>query len=213
MKEFSDEGFYLAGGTGLALLIGHRDSVDFDFFKKDNFNNDELIEKLRVVFRDHEFKLIMKKKNTVYVEIDDGIELSFFTYNYELLKPLVKTEYFDIASIEDIACMKLSAISGRAAEKDYVDLHFIMKNFEFKNLIESGLKKFPIINETVILKSLASTIDVEEEHIGYKNGNKEVPLEKIRKHFEKEVKNYIRQKQLEVIRNGKDSGKDRGIGR
>lgn len=211
LKELSNEGFYLAGGTGLALLIGHRDSIDFDFFKKEEFDTETLIEKLKSVFKDHAIEITKKAKNTVCCKIDDDIYLSFFTYKYELLKPMVKTEYFDIASVEDIACMKLSALSGRAMEKDYVDLFFIAQKTTLKDLISSCLKKYPIINQSVILKSLPSIHDVEKEHIGFTKGNK-ITLEQIGKYFDKTVREYVRVKQLESIRKGKED-KERGMER
>lgn len=212
LKELSEEGFYLAGGTGLALLIGHRDSVDFDFFKKDNFDHEAFIQKLKSVFKNHEIEITQMEKNTVSCKIDDDIYLSFFAYNYELLKPLIKTEYFEIASIDDIACMKLSAISSRAEEKDYVDLYFISQKITLKDLIHSCQKKYPIINEAVLLKALPSVHDVEKEHIGFKKGNK-ISLEEIGKYFDKSVKSYIRQKELEALRKRKEIGRDLGMER
>lgn len=51
-KSFK-EGFYLAGGTALALQIGHRDSVDFDFFSEEDIDTKELFERLRKIFAGH----------------------------------------------------------------------------------------------------------------------------------------------------------------
>lgn len=202
LKKFSEEGFYLAGGTGLALLLGHRDSVDFDFFKKGDYDIEALIEKIKLVFKKHNISITQKEKNTVSCKIDDDIRLSFFTYNYELLSPLIQTEYFSIASVKDIACMKLSAISGRAVEKDYVDLYFIAQKIALKELIDACLKKYPVINQAVILKSLPSVHDVEKENIRFAKGYK-VSLEEIKKYFDKSIKEYVRQIELESIRKSK----------
>jgi len=203
LRSFSEEGFYLAGGTGLALLLGHRDSVDFDFFKVENFDTSELTRKLEYVFKEHKLSITQLQKNTVSCEIDDTIQLSFFSYDYELLKPLIKSEYLEIASVEDIACMKLAAIASRNLEKDYVDLYFISQKIPLKDLIGFCLKKYPSFNEVMILKSLPFVEDVKREHIIFKENNR-VSLKEIQKYFEKSLKNYVREKQVNDIRKGKN---------
>ena len=62
--------FYLAGGTGLALQLGHRDSIDFDFFSKKDINTTELFLKIKQVFRGHKIKKVQEIKNTLTVFID-----------------------------------------------------------------------------------------------------------------------------------------------
>lgn len=186
-KHFEDEGFYLAGGTGLALQIGHRDSIDFDFFKDGDYDTVALIQKLESVFKNHKLAITQQEKNTVSCLIDDTIQISFFSYPYELQRPLVSTEYFKIASIEDIACMKLSAIIGRAVEKDYVDLYFILQNNSLDDLLDCCRKKYRSIDDMMILKSLLFFEDVQKEHILFKKGHK-VSLKQMQKYFEESVR-------------------------
>src|ERR1700733_8507189 len=190
LRSLSEDGFYLAGGTGLALLIGHRDSEDFDFFKSEDFDIEHLTEKLEDIFKGHRLSITHRDKNTLYCEVDDAIELSFMSFNHELLKPLIKSEYLDIASMEDIACMKLSAVRQRYVEKDYVDLYFISQKIPLKDLIGYCLKKYPSYNEVMILKSLPYIDDVKREHISFKE-NHHVTLEQIKEYFEKSLRNYI----------------------
>ena len=206
LRNFSTDGFYLAGGTGLALLLGHRDSHDFDFFKAGDFDTAELTKKLEQVFNGHKLSITQLQKNTLSCEIDGSIQLSFFGYSYELLKPLIKSEYFEIASMEDIACMKLSAITQRTVEKDYVDLYYISQKLPLKDLISYCMKKYPSFNEVMILKSLPFVEDVKKEHIIFKE-NHSVTLEEIQKYFEVALRNYVREKQIADIRKGK-TGQD-----
>jgi len=173
LKKFSFDGFYLAGGTGLALQLGHRDSIDFDFFKEGDFDTTFLIE-----------------KNTVSCLIDDSIQLSFFGYRHSLLQPLIKTEHFDIASIVDIGCMKLSAITSRYVEKDYIDLYFILQNVSLSDLLENFIKKYPNFDKTLILKSLVYFDDVLKEPILFKE-NHNVSFETIKVFLQKAVKEYL----------------------
>lgn len=207
LKNISEEGFYLAGGTGLALQMGHRDSIDFDFFKVNDFDTRKLIEKISSVFKNHKLLITQQEKNTLSCVIDETIQLSFFSYNYKLIKPLVNTEYFDIASIEDIACMKSSAIASRAVEKDYVDLYFILQKITLNDLINLCAKKYQIFDEMLILKSLSFFDDIKKEHILFKEGHK-ITLAGMKKYFIKLTNDYIRKNQLKDIRKSKEKGKD-----
>ena len=168
LSEFKGD-FYLAGGTGLALQIGHRDSIDFDFFCKQSFSTEELTRQLRNIFSNHAVSVIQEEKDTLSVLIEDRIKLSFFSYPYDLVKPLLDSEFFRLASLEDIGCMKLSAITSRSLLKDYVDLYFILKAIPLKHLLDLSTIKFPKINTALILKSLTYFGDITQEPILYKH--------------------------------------------
>lgn len=190
LKKFSFDGFYLAGGTGLALQLGHRDSVDFDFFKEGDFDTTFLIEKISTIFISHKLTITQQEKNTVSCLVDNSIQLSFFGYRHSLLQPLIKTEHFDIASIVDIGCMKLSAITSRYVEKDYIDLYFILQNVSLSDLLENFIKKYPNFDKTLILKSLVYFDDVLKEPILFKE-NHNVSFETIKVFLQKAVKEYL----------------------
>ena len=190
-KDFSSDGFYLAGGTGLSLQFGHRDSIDFDFFKEGDFDSSLLVDKISVIFSAHKLTITQKEKNTVSCLVDDSIQLSFFGYKHSLLQPLLKTEYFDIASFVDIGCMKLSAITSRYLEKDYVDLYFILQNTSLTELVDNFLQKYPSFDKTLILKSLVYFDDILREPILFKEGH-DVSLETIKVFLQKLVKEYLK---------------------
>ncbi|HLC49346.1 MAG TPA: nucleotidyl transferase AbiEii/AbiGii toxin family protein [Candidatus Andersenbacteria bacterium] len=95
-----------------------------------------------------------------------------------------------MASIEDIACMKLSAITGRATNKDYIDLYFILELFPLQDLLGFAKEKYPELDRNILLKSLVYFEDVVQENILYKN-NKEVPFEDVKKRLQVEVKKIV----------------------
>lgn len=183
--------FYLAGGTGLALQIGHRDSVDFDFFSNNPFDPNKMIERLSKIFGQNLLKVTQIEKNTLSILLNSEIKISFMTYDYPLLEPLISTEYLNIASISDIACMKLSTIMQRSALKDYVDLYEIMKIYSLEQLILFAKKKYPMIDSTVILKSLSYLEDIIDEPLIYKNEKLKPSLDVLKQFFQDEVKKYI----------------------
>lgn len=185
-KSFK-KSFYLAGGTSLALQIGHRDSVDFDFFSEKNIHTKKLFEQLREIFEGHTLLKIVEERNTLTVLIDDSIKISFFTYAYKLIKPTTSDENIIFASIEDIGCMKLSAITGRASSKDYIDLYFILKRLSLFDLLENAREKYPELERNLILKSIVYFEDVTLEKILFKNNN-EVSFEEVGNKLRSEVK-------------------------
>jgi predicted nucleotidyltransferase component of viral defense system len=190
LKDLAGEAFYLAGGTGLALQLGHRDSIDFDFFTLHDFDTKHLISKLEIVFSGHKISITQEEKNTLSCVIDNSIQCSFFTYSYPTVRPFVESEYLRIASIEDIGCMKFSAITGRSVEKDYVDLYFILKRIPLAELLSLSVEKHASLDEALILKSLVYFDDVQREPILLKEGN-EVSFDVVKEFLQKTVSGYF----------------------
>ncbi len=185
LKKFKSD-FYLAGGTGLALQLGHRDSVDFDFFSSRDIDTVRLFAAIKEIFKGHKILKVQEEKNTLTVFIDDNIKLSFFTYKYKLLKKPIGEPNLRIASVIDIAVMKLSAIVSRATSKDYIDLYFILKELPLKDILAATGKKMPELDINLVLKSLVYFKDIAREPIKFKN-NKNVDFLAVKRFFEKEI--------------------------
>lgn len=153
--------FYLAGGTGLALQIGHRRSVDFDFFSPDPFDTVKMVRRLDAIGM---FELFHQDKDTVNGSLD-GVKLSFFHYRYPLVRRCLAYDSIAIAGKLDIAAMKLEAIAGRGGKKDFVDLYFLLKEFSFGEVFAAYAEKFGtrIANRYHVFKSLVYFADAEEE--------------------------------------------------
>jgi hypothetical protein len=163
------ERFYLAGGTGLALQLGHRDSVDFDFFTEEHFDTYKLYTEILDIFKGRKIIKTLEEKDSLNLVIDDEIKFSILRYPYPLINPVIDEENLRIASIEDIGCMKLSAITSRSVEKDYVDIYFILKKISLKELLSKTQTKMPDLDPNLILKSLVYFDDVVSEEIIFKN--------------------------------------------
>lgn len=185
LKNFKKD-FYLAGGTGLALQLGHRDSIDFDFFSVRDIDTVKLFSKIKKVFVGHKILKIQDEKNTLTVLIDENIKLSFFSYPYKLLKKTIAEPNLNIASILDIALMKLSAVVSRATNKDYIDLYFIIKQISLKSLLAVLSKKLSDLDTNLVLKSLVYFKDVAREPIKFKN-NRNIDFKTVKDFFEKEI--------------------------
>ncbi|HHE46052.1 MAG TPA: hypothetical protein ENL05_01765, partial [Candidatus Moranbacteria bacterium] len=192
LKNFKGD-FYLAGGTALALQIGHRDSDDFDFFIGKNIDTRKLFEQIREIFAGRKIEKVQEEKNTLTIIIDENIKISFFTYKYPLLNELINEPYLTLASIDDIACMKLSAIVSRSALKDYVDLYFILQDKKLSELLKVLQKKIPQLDTGLVLKSLVYFDDLSSEKIIFRN-DKKVSLNELKHFSEKIVRNFVTSK-------------------
>jgi len=115
-----DARYYLAGGTALALRIGHRQSVDLDYFTAHPIDTPSLKEKLQEHFGTRT-RVTFEEKNTLWVSID-SVKVSFISRFDKLLDPAEKEDVFSLAGLRDITVMKLGAICGREEYKDYFDL-------------------------------------------------------------------------------------------
>lgn len=188
--QYFKKDFYLARGTGLALQIGHRDSIDFDFFSKENINTTRLFQKLKTIFKSKKILKVQEEKNTLTIILDESIKISFFTYNYELLEAPIITENLKLASILDIGCMKLSAIVSRTTWKDYIDLYFILQRIKLPELLNETAKKFQDLDTALILKSLTFFKDLREEPLKFKNEHY-VRFKKVENFLLTEVQKYL----------------------
>lgn len=183
--------FYLAGGTGLALQTGHRISLDFNFFTQLELDTSAMFLNLKKLCSGLDIVKIQEEKNTLSVLFDKKIKVSFFTYPYNLLHPLVEDDNLGIASIEDIGCMKFSAIVSRATMKDYIDLYFILQNIQLIELLKLSKKKHPDLDENLILKSLVYFEDIESEQINFCEGFT-ISFEKVKEYLKSIVMDYMR---------------------
>lgn len=181
--------FYLAGGTGLALQIGHRSSVDLDFYCLKHFLADKLLPDFQIRFE----RLAVRRaiKDTLILSVGET-DLSFFFYPYKLLKPPVQFETINLASIEDVAAMKITAIIQRGRRRDFVDIYYLLDKYALKQIINFALKKYPGFQEMMILKALIYFADAEEEELErhIKIFDKNFSWEKVKKKIFEEVKKY-----------------------
>ncbi len=198
LKKISEvvsiDDYYMIGGTALSLQLGLRESYDFDFCVKSEFNNEILLNELRNIGN---VEVIQNQKGTCDVLLS-GVQVSFFYYPNKVIKDFVKTEEMPklkIASILDIAVMKMVAIGGRGAKKDFFDLYNIIQKCNIcVNELVNGLKQKcgDNINYVNIIMGLSYFEDAEDEILP--NTFVEYNWEDIKKFFigfQKEIANKL----------------------
>lgn len=180
--------FYLAGGTALALYLGHRLSVDLDFFTNQEFEYRTVIDKLKKI---GSFQPTHEREHTV-VGFLNNISVSFFHYNYPLIDPLTQFHDVSIAGKLDIAGMKVEAIAGRGIKRDFIDLYFLEKNgYSLIKCLKAFEKKYEGHNYSRVhlYKSLTYFEDAEKGELP--KMYQEVNWQDVKNYFIKEMKKLM----------------------
>lgn len=156
--------FYLAGGTALALQLGHRLSVDLDYFSQTQSDIPALAEPLRRALK--AFAPVLADSawgNLVFLAGE--VRVGFYGYGYDLVRPLLQTEAGRLASVEDIALMKMDALLARASRKDFYDLYFIGRQIPLRELFDMAAQKYPGVRdfEAQVVKHMAYFERAEQE--------------------------------------------------
>jgi hypothetical protein len=123
------EGFTLYGGTGLALHLGHRKSVDFDFFGRHAIDVTSLESEVSFL---KGATVIQREKNTLTAIVDRGepVKVSFFGVPKlpRLAPPVIARDNgLKIASLLDLAGTKASVLQVRAEARDYIDMDALIR--------------------------------------------------------------------------------------
>ena len=152
---------YLAGGTALALHLGHRFSVDLDFFTREVFDEKTLSGELNPL---PDYKEDGTAWRTVWGKINKT-KFSLFYYQYPLIKKTVSFEGIQILQKEDIAAMKVHAIEDRGTKRDFFDLFFLAKEFSLEEMFKFYDLKYGNLKEHfyIILRSLNYFTDAEKD--------------------------------------------------
>lgn len=179
-----DYGFYLAGGTALALQYGHRQSEDFDFFKQwdvDTIRLRDILDRQWLSYR-----ISYEVPNTLYIDID-GVKISFMgVKKLALIDAPIVTEYFDIATDKDVGIMKLITIPARREMKDYVDLYYISKHYDMSELIHFIPQKYGVEQNIFVLQKALIYIDDLLDNVVFID--KKISAQEIQKHFHTIIK-------------------------
>lgn len=133
--------FYLAGGTALSLQIGHRRSVDLDFFSETDEVGEASRDQLVRCLKPFSVQVIENVGGNLLV-LANGIRTGFFGYGYPLVGNTVILENVTLASLADIGLMKCDALITRGSRKDFYDLYFIARSIPFEQLLQLGQKKY-----------------------------------------------------------------------
>lgn len=149
----------LVGGTSLALQLGHRKSVDLDFFGNLGMMGSELERALQ----EYGGVELVNRSRVVETYFVRGIKVDFVNYPCVWLTEPLQTDGVRLATTHDIAPMKLEAIANRGSKKDFIDLAFLLKTYTLREMLAWYTAKYPQGSAYLVLRSLVYFDDAEED--------------------------------------------------
>jgi hypothetical protein len=204
------QSFRLVGGTALSLDLGHRMSVDADFFSNESFDISPATRILSTVLPNF---IVLKSSPHGFAATSQGVKIDIYTWGVPFLHPPIETEGIRKADIRDIAALKLEAIIQRKEEKDFRDAHALLQRFSLAELIDFFKQHYPHHNPKMLTDHLLAASFVEhDETILLLN---DISWEQISADIQVAVKGYYQalktqkeaseaealQKRIEAIRN------------
>ncbi|MFD1255607.1 nucleotidyl transferase AbiEii/AbiGii toxin family protein [Mucilaginibacter terrae] len=184
------EQFRLVGGTALSLFLGHRSSIDLDLFTDTAFDKENIIFELSSKYASFTFQEI--KSPRLFFAYINNVKVDFvttfekFTYNSDV------QEDIRFASVEDIIALKLNAIAGRGAKKDFWDIYELLNHYDFNKMLSFYENRYPNNSLMMVLKSMTYFVeaDMQPDPHCFKN----LEWKKIKKEITQQINIYIKTK-------------------
>ena len=147
--------FRLVGGTALALHLGHRRSDDIDLFADEPFDSNAIGDFLR-----------LNDQRICECSVSghrDDIKIDVMAHRYAWIDPAEEWEGIRLASIRDIAAMKLNAIANRGSKKDFWDIAVLLDRWTLDDVMSWYRIRYPHMDDWQVVRSLTYFDDAEEE--------------------------------------------------
>ena len=185
------KGYYLVGGSALALYFGHRKSIDLDLFPNFGFDAEKLLEQIH---QDFPYQIWHSAPNTLKGSINQ-INVDIIAHRYPLVGKPFSSDDITMISVKDIVAMKLNAISvSGQRSKDFIDIYYAFQKFSLDEMLDLYKRKYNQDNETQILKSLIYFDDVDLSDWPLLLQHPSLKWKDITKKLESETLQYIKRR-------------------
>lgn len=141
------KGTYLGGGTAVALHLGHRRSVDLDFFTPTEFVETQWEQRFT---KELGFKLAQRDWQTLIGTIA-GVKISLFGYKHKLIRKPGMFYSTQVASLPDLAAMKIETVVGRGTKRDFIDVYFLAQKYGLRKIFEFYQEKYGNLEERELM--------------------------------------------------------------
>jgi predicted nucleotidyltransferase component of viral defense system len=151
--------FRLVGGTALSLLLGHRKSIDLDFFTDQPLEKGILIPALEAVFG----RIIPTNEISkhIYQCIIQDVKVDFVSVRDPFLNPIRIVDNIPFADIKDLIALKLNAVKGRGVKKDFWDIAKLLETYSFENLFQFYHDRYSYDDTFAVIRSVIYFTDAE----------------------------------------------------
>jgi predicted nucleotidyltransferase component of viral defense system len=184
------ENFHLAGGTALALHLGHRTSVDLDLFSNVSFDEERMMEAIQ---QDYNLRLLYTAPGTLKTIIND-VNVDIIVHKYPHLSDPIVTGNVRLYSEGDILAMKINAISvSGERSKDFIDIYYALEKYDISTIISFYRQKYNQQGDMHILKSLLYFDDVDLADWPVLIRDPELKWEEVKESIERAVLAFTRE--------------------
>jgi predicted nucleotidyltransferase component of viral defense system len=148
-KDYT-QSFLLVGGTALALQLGHRTSTDIDFFSNIRFDVPDLLTSLQL---DYSVEIRQQMRHALLTMIN-SVKTDFVFQPSDMIEQPVISEKVKMASLKEIAAMKIGAITARGKKRDFIDLYCLLDHFTLPEILDAFLQKYKNATPELAIRSL-----------------------------------------------------------
>ncbi|MBO9614820.1 MAG: nucleotidyl transferase AbiEii/AbiGii toxin family protein [Dyadobacter sp.] len=152
--------FSLVGGTNLALRLGHRISIDIDLFTANTF---DMVEVKDAIARAFPEAIELSARNQTLLYQINGVKTDLIRHQYNDISVVDNVDGMRLASLPDVVAMKLGAVAGRGAKKDFWDIYALSSKFTIKEMMDYYVQKYPASDPGQIVRSLVYFNDADQQ--------------------------------------------------
>jgi len=196
--------FRLVGGTALSLYMGHRESVDADFFCANEFDKRAVSERLADILPGI---LNLHESPHGFAWAFENVKIDLYAWRMPFLLSAVESNGIRLAAIEDVAALKLDAIVQRKEEKDYRDAHALLMQFSLSQLLAIYREHYPNNSSRIVVDHLAAV-----EHIPHDDSIRllrPAPWEHVVQGIQSAIQDYF--SELKNAQNAQAAAKERTL--
>lgn len=153
------QGTRLVGGTALALQIGHRQSIDLDFFGIVPYDTTTLVQLLSGLGN----IIVLQDSPAIHIFLINGVKVDFVDFKFPWRQEPLEEDGVRLAQLEDIAAMKVTAAIGRGTKKDFIDIATLLQIYTLKQILDFYQSKYPNSSLFMATKSLLYFDDAEKD--------------------------------------------------
>lgn len=151
--------FVLVGGTALALQLGHRTSTDIDLFTNERFDVPDLLTSLQL---DYEVEIKQQMRHALLTGIET-IKTDFVFQSSDMIEKVLVDEGVRMATLKEIAAMKIGAITARGKKRDFVDVYCLLDHFSLEEILSAFLQKYKGATLELAIRSIFYFEDAEKD--------------------------------------------------
>ncbi len=154
------QNFRLVGGTALSLLYGHRKSIDLDLFTDQPLDKELLLSLIEANFN---FSILNNRSASILQCIIENVKVDFVSVKDSFTYPVQNIDGVPITDIRDLVALKLNAVKGRGAKKDFWDISKLLEFYTFENLFKFYHDRYHYDDTFAVIRSVIYFADADDD--------------------------------------------------